>query len=95
MAQEAPDRLQAPPSSLRALDLPLPRPTLPVPGVLQNPSTMEICKMEMFWKMKATLAGLPKSGVKQMMDNDTLQNWVKLLTSVKALVMMQYYSKRI
>ena len=73
MAQEALDHFQAPLSSLRALDPPLPKANLSVLGVRKNPSTMEIHKTEMFWMMKSTLAGLQKSGMKQMMG-DTLQN---------------------
>lgn len=73
MAQEALDHFQAPPSSLRALDPPLPKANLSVLGERKNPSTTEIHKMEMFWMMKSTIAGLQKSGMKQMMG-DTLQN---------------------
>lgn len=73
MEQEVLDHFQAPPSSLKALDLPLPKANISVLRARQNPSTTEIHKMELFWIMKPTLAELQKSGMKQMMD-DTLLN---------------------
>lgn len=97
MEQGVVANFQAAPSSLRASDHhPLPSPSPFVGWVCQYlPALTEACKqvvMESFQRMETLWIGLWKMEVKQTVE-DTLQSWVKR-TSMKALVMMQYCSKK-